>query len=77
MKMAKEELDFVVTTTKFISLSDAELKVYDANGKQISKHKKKEMVTHAMGEGLVDDGYVTFYNVILQAILLLLTWNMN
>ena len=37
----KDELDFYVTTTKFISLSDAEIKVYDANGKQISKHKKK------------------------------------
>ena len=59
----KDELDFVVNTTKFISLSDAELKVYDANGKQISKHKKKEMSTHAMGEGLVDDGYVTYYSV--------------
>ena len=59
----KDELDFVITTTKFISLTDAELKVYDANGKQLSKHKKKEMTTHAMGEGLVDDGYVTFYNV--------------
>src|SRR4030095_10428448 len=59
----KDELDFFVTTSKFKSLSDAELKVYDANGKQISKHKKKEMTTHAMGEGLVDDGYVTFYIV--------------
>src|SRR6187402_1623911 len=59
----KDELDFYVTTTKFISLSDAEIKVYDANGKQISKHKKKDMTTHAMGEGLVDDGYVTFYNI--------------
>jgi len=59
----KDELDFFVTTSKFKSLSDAELKVYDANGKQISKHKKKEMTSHAMGEGLVDDGYVTFYTV--------------
>src|SRR5258705_11994519 len=59
----KDELDFFVTTTKFIILTDAELKVYDANGKQISKHKKKEMITHAMGEGLVDDGYVTYYSV--------------
>jgi hypothetical protein len=59
----KDELDFYITTTKFKSLTDAELKVYDANGKQISKHKKKEMITQAMGEGLVDDGYVTFYSV--------------
>ena len=59
----KDQLDFFVTTTKFITLTDAELKVYDANGKQISKHKKKEMITHAMGEGLVDDGFVTYYSV--------------
>ena len=59
----KDELDFYVSTSKFMSLTDADLKVYDANGRQISKHKKKEMSTHAMGEGLVDDGYVTFYNV--------------
>lgn len=59
----KDELDFHVATSKFISLTDADLKVYDANGKLISKHKKKEMMTQAMGEGLVDDGYVTFYSV--------------
>jgi len=59
----KDALDFYVATSKFISLTDAELKVYDANGRQISKHKKKEMTTQAMGEGLVDDGYVTFYSV--------------
>ncbi len=59
----KDALDFYVFTSKFTSLADAELKVYDANGRQISKHKKKEMITQAMGEGLVDDGYVTFYNV--------------
>ena len=59
----KDALDFYVATSKFISLADAELKVYDANGRQVSKHKKKEMTTQAMGEGLVDDGYVTFYSV--------------
>lgn len=59
----KDALEFYVFTSKFTSLTDAELKVYDANGRQISKHKKKEMITQAMGEGLVDDGYVTFYNV--------------
>src|SRR5688572_15741091 len=59
----KDALEFYVFTSKFTSLTDAELKVYDANGRQISKHKKKEMITQAMGEGLVDDGYVTFYSV--------------
>lgn len=59
----KDALDFYVATSKFLSLTDAELKVYDVNGRQVSKHKKKEMTTQAMGEGLVDDGYVTFYSV--------------
>lgn len=59
----KDELDFHVFTSKFTSLTDADLKVYDAHGKLISKHKKKEMTTQAMGEGLVDDGYVTYYSV--------------
>src|SRR4030095_12640677 len=39
----KDALDFYVPTSKFIILTDAELKVYDANGRQVSKHKKKEM----------------------------------
>ena len=59
----KDALTFYVATSKFISLTDAEMKVYDANGRQLSKHKKKDMMTQAMGEGLVDDGYVTFYSV--------------
>ncbi len=59
----KDALTFYVATSKFISLNDAEMKVYDANGRQLSRHKKKEMMTQAMGEGLVDDGYVTFYSV--------------
>jgi len=59
----KDELDFFVATSKFKSLTDADLKVYDANGRLISKHKKKEMMTQAIGEGLVDDGYVTYYSV--------------
>ena len=59
----KDELDFHQYTSKFVSLTDADLKVYDANGRLISKHKKKEMMTQAIGEGLVDDGYVTYYRI--------------
>ena len=59
----KDELGFHEYTSKFRSLADAELKVYDANGRLISKHRKKEMMTQAIGEGLVDDGYVTYYSV--------------
>ena len=44
-----------------LSLNDAEIKVYDANGKQLSKHKKKEMSTRAVGEGLIEDGNLVYY----------------
>src|SRR5512139_3770288 len=54
----KEALDFHVFTSKFKTLGDAEIKLFDANGKLLSKYRKKEMLTHAIGEGLVDDGFV-------------------
>lgn len=50
-------------SSKYLSLEDAEIKVYDASGKQVEKRKKKEMSTTAVGEGLVEDGYVTYYRV--------------
>lgn len=59
----KEALDFHVFTSKFKTLGDAEIKLFDANGKLLSKYKKKEMLTHAIGEGLVDDGFVTYYSL--------------
>src|SRR5258705_5384834 len=59
----KDALDFHVFTSRFKRLGDAEIKLYDANGKLVSKYKKKDMMTHSMGEGLVDDGYVTYYSV--------------
>src|SRR6185436_4664575 len=59
----KDELDFHVFTSKYKTLEDADIKVYDAKGKLLSKHKKKEMTTQAMGEGLVEDGYVTYYTI--------------
>src|SRR5215510_2764856 len=36
----KHELDFFVATSKFISLDNAELKVFDALGRLVLKHKK-------------------------------------
>lgn len=59
----KYALNFSEYTTKFISLNEADMKVYDANGKLISRHKKKDMSTRAIGEGLVDDGYLISYYV--------------
>ncbi len=50
-------------TSKYSSLDDAEVKVYDAFGKQVSRYKKKDMMTVATGEGLIEDGYVTYLYV--------------
>jgi hypothetical protein len=59
----QQALIFNQYTSKLVSLDDAEIKVYDAAGKQISRYKKKEMNTVATGEGLIEDGYVTYFKV--------------
>lgn len=57
----KSTLLFNEYTSKYISLDDVEIKLYDAKGKQISRYKKKDLHTQAVGEGLIEDGYVTFF----------------
>ena len=59
----KAALLFSENTSKYVSLEEAEIKVYDAGGKQTGKYKKKEMTTVATGEGFIDDGYVTYYRI--------------
>ena len=59
----KRSLGFAEYNSKYYSLNDVEIKVYDANGKQTGKYKKKDMRTEAIGEGLIEDGYVTYYNI--------------
>ena len=59
----KNALLFNEYTSKYVSLEDAEIKVFDANGKQTGKYKKKDMNTAATGEGLIEDGYVTYYRI--------------
>ncbi|HET7898020.1 MAG TPA: DUF3857 domain-containing protein, partial [Flavisolibacter sp.] len=59
----KDALLFNEYSTKYFTLEDAEIKVYDQSGKQLEKHKKKDMTTSAVGEGLVEDGYVTYYRI--------------
>lgn len=59
----KDALDFVQYTNKYISLDEAEIKVYDMYGKQTDRYKKKDMRTVATGEGLIEDGYVTYFSV--------------
>ncbi|MEO6453802.1 MAG: DUF3857 domain-containing protein [Ginsengibacter sp.] len=50
-------------SSKNISLDEAEIKVYDINGKVKERYKKKDMTTRSVGEGLIEDGFVTYYRV--------------
>ena len=59
----KDALTFYQHSNRFIELADAEIKVYDAFGKQTVKYKKRDMITIANGDGLIDDGKVTYFSV--------------
>jgi transglutaminase-like putative cysteine protease len=59
----KYALLFNEYTSKYVVLDDAEIKTYDLNGKQTARYKKKDMRTVATGEGLIEDGYVTYYQI--------------
>lgn len=48
---------------KYDVLIDAEIKVYDANGKQVNKYKKKDLRVSSFSDGLIDDGKVTHMEV--------------
>ena len=59
-KKAAGELNFVVNTSKFRILEDADIRLFDKDGKVIEKYKKKDLSSQASGSGLVEDGYVYF-----------------
>jgi hypothetical protein len=59
----KQALVFNEYVSKYISLDEAEIRVFDAAGKQTAKYKKKDMSTTAVGEGLIVDGYVTYFYI--------------
>jgi hypothetical protein len=62
-KDGMEALVFNQYNNKIVQVDEAEIKVYDANGKVQDKFKKKDMFTTAVGEGLVEEGSVTFFQV--------------
>lgn len=59
----RRELNFREYTSKTVALDEATISVYDATGKMVKRYKKKDMNTVAYGDGLVDDGFVTYINV--------------
>jgi Domain of Unknown Function with PDB structure (DUF3857) len=63
----KNELIFREYSNKFIELTEAEIKVYDAAGKSIGKYKKSDMNTTANGDGLIDEGKMTYFIVTAAA----------
>jgi len=59
----KDELNFAQHTNKMVELTDAEIRVFDTAGKQTAKYKKSDMNSIAYGDGLVDDGKLTYFMV--------------
>jgi hypothetical protein len=56
-------LYFKQYSDEFRKLEDAEIKVFDANGKQVNRYKMKEMKSIASGDGLVVDGKTYYFQV--------------
>ncbi|MBC7949358.1 MAG: DUF3857 domain-containing protein [Chitinophagaceae bacterium] len=59
----KGALFFQEFSTKYIFLEEVEIKVFDANGKQTEKVRKKDLRTLATGEGLIEDGFRSYYTI--------------
>lgn len=55
----KKALHFAEYTDKYRILEDAEVKVFDALGRPITRYKQKDMLTQASFSGLIDDGKIT------------------
>lgn len=48
---------------QFTRLDDAEIKVFDGQGKLVNKYKMKELAATAMGDGLVAEGKMYYFRV--------------
>lgn len=59
----KSSLLFGERTDKFISLEGVEIKVYDATGKNTDKYKQKDLHVLALGEELIDDSKMNFFEI--------------
>ncbi|HUZ57587.1 MAG TPA: DUF3857 domain-containing protein [Hanamia sp.] len=59
----EDALYFYEYSDQFRKLTDAEIKVFDAQGKQVNKYKMKEINSKATGDGLVPDGKIYYFRV--------------
>ncbi len=58
----KDELLFYEFSTKFQSLEDVEIVLYDHKGLQLHKYSRSDLTKQIAGEGLVPDGKVYYLN---------------
>jgi hypothetical protein len=56
----KDALVFQQYINKFLSLDDVDIKVYDDKGRQTARYKKKDLATTSVGEGLIEEGFVSY-----------------
>ena len=59
----KYALWFSEHSSRYTILDEVEIKVYDHNGKQLQKYKKKDLLTQGIGEGLIDDGFRNYLRI--------------
>ena len=59
----KKALSLYEYTTKYRTLDEAEVRLYDQFGIQSKKYKKKDFTRQGLRDGLVEDGYYNFIEI--------------
>ena len=62
-KNGEHALYFYEYSNSFRQLNDVDIKVYDENGKQTNRYKRKDIYTRAIVDGLIDDAKGHFFAV--------------
>lgn len=60
---ADRSLIFTAQNSKFMALTGATIHVYNKDGIQIQQYGKKDLMSSGFGEGLIDDGSITYFKV--------------
>lgn len=60
---AERMLIFYTQNSKFRSLTESTINVYNKQGLLIQKYGKKDLMTSGFGEGLIDDGSISYFKV--------------
>ena len=62
-EQGRNKLFFTLYTNRWRRIDEVDLKVYDANGRQVNKFKKKDLQKEASQGGLVDDGMYHYLEI--------------